>query len=214
MKTKYSEERFMSILWDLYRKTTSGEKITKYSDFCKEHKVTNALFPILLKHKVLKGEKLKRDFARGKTPVAYTWHSIAPNIHMAKKLMEEIKKNNKEANIRYQKRMLEKRESELNTNSENYNDSKISWNESEHYEKASDDVNINPVYEMKQATIDTEDFNKYDIKIPVSETPFISNPVTLSTDAPKNENMRLSGNHKPKNQKSISIAWGLISIKW
>lgn len=200
-KIKYSEERFMVILWDLYRKTTNGETIIQYGEFCRNHQITNAMFPILVKHKVLHSEKL-RGPGKGKKSNVYTWATIPPNIHMAKKLMDEIKKNSKEANEKYRERKLNEKQL-------------LELPQVPDYEVIDmQPTTMNPVYEIKQGTVDAEDFKKYDIKIPMSETPFIANPVTISTDPPKNENLSLSGMHKPKSQKSISIVWGLISIKW
>ena len=97
MKTTYSQERFMSILWDIYSKTNSDKSILKYGEFCKEHKITNSLFPILVKHGVLKYSKEIKE-GKGKKCNVYTWNSIPPNIHMADKLLEEIKKYAKAAN--------------------------------------------------------------------------------------------------------------------
>lgn len=193
-KLKYSEERFMSILWDLYRNTTNGEVIVQYGEFCKHHQITNALFPILVRHKVLKTEKIKRQ-GKGKVSSEYSWASIPPNIHMAKKLMEEIKKSSKEANEKYRERKRqEKQASELE--------------QSQKYDVVDMiPTPINPVYEIKEAIADAEDLKKYDIKIPMHETPFISNPVTLSTDPPATKKIETK-------QRSISIVWGLISIKW
>lgn len=193
-KIKYSEERFMSILWDLYRNTTNGETIMQYGEFCRQHQVTNAMFPILVRHKVLHAEKISR-VGRGKLSNVYTWASIQPNIHMAKKLMEEIKKNSKEANIKHKERKLQEKLLEQQSQ--------------QPYEvvELKEKTGVNPVYEMKQATVDAEELNKYDIKIPMHETTFISNPVTLSTDPPAIKKVEAT-------QKSISVLWGLISIKW
>lgn len=209
MKTTYSQERLMSILWNLYLRTIDGKSILKYGEFCKEHKVTNALFPILVKHGVLKYSKEVKE-TKGKRCNVYTWNSIQPNIHMADKLVLEIQKNNKIANQKLKEKKLEQQRLEfekLTSEPELKEDSNFKT--------------IVPVYEITQTTTDTADFfgagpdlTKESYVVNVPKENFISNPVTISTDPPKNENMRLSGNHKPKNQKSISIMWGLISIKW
>ena len=193
-KMQYSEERFMSILWDLYRNTTNAETIINYGEFCKQHSITNALFPILVHHKVLKAEKIN-SARKGKKSSMYTWVTIQPNIHMAKRLMDEIKKRAKDANEKHRERKLQEKQI-------------LELPQVPEYEIIDiEPTTINPVYEIKQGIVDAEDLKKYDIKIPVSETPFISNPVTLSTDAPSYKK------NQPK-QRSISIAWGLISIKW
>lgn len=190
-KVKYSEERFMAILWDLYRKTTMGETIIQYGEFCRHHQVTNAMFPILVRHKVLQGEKLKSQ-GKGKRSSSYTWASIPPNIHMAKKLMDEIKKSSKEANEKYkEKKLLEKQILEL-----------PQVPEYELVEMAKPQT-MNPVYEIKENQNVVPEHLIYDVKIPVQQ----ANTVTLSTDAPLVKNAA-------GKQKSVSILWGLISIKW
>jgi len=192
-KLKYSEERFMAILWDLYRKTTNGETIIQYGDFCRHHQVTNAMFPILVRHKVLQGEKLK-DQGKGRRSSSYTWASIPPNIHMAKKLMDEIKKCSKEANDNYKERkLMEKQLSEINELPEN------------NIVDMAQPQTINPIYEMQQTPNVPLRQQIYDVSIPVQQTN--ANMVTLSTDAPRVQN-------QGSKQKSVSILWGLISIKW
>lgn len=191
-KIKYSEERFMAILWDLYRKTTMGETIIQYGEFCRHHQVTNAMFPILVRHKVLQGEKLQGQ-GKGKKSSSYTWASIPPNIHMAKKLMDEIKKSSKEANEKYkEKKLMEKQLLELPQVPE--------------YEVIEmTPTTMNPVYEIPKTPNVATTQQIYDVSIPVQ--PANTNTVTSSTDAPivKNEGGK---------QKSVSILWGLISIKW
>jgi hypothetical protein len=192
-KLKYSEERFMAILWDLYRKTTNGETIIQYGDFCRHHQVTNAMFPILVRHKVLQGEKLK-DQGKGRRSSSYTWASIPPNIHMAKKLMDEIKKCSKEANDNYKERkLMEKQLLEINELPEN------------NIVDMAQPQTINPIYEMQQTPNVPLRQQIYDVSIPVQQTN--ANMVTLSTDAPRVQN-------QGSKQKSVSILWGLISIKW
>ena len=192
-KLKYSEERFMAILWDLYRKTTNGETIIQYGDFCRHHQVTNAMFPILVRHKVLHGEKLK-DQGKGRRSSSYTWASIPPNIHMAKKLMDEIKKCSKEANDNYKERkLMEKQLLEIHELPEN------------NIVDMAQPQTINPIYEMQQTPNVPLQQQIYDVSIPVQQTN--ANMVTLSTDAPRVQN-------QGSKQKSVSILWGLISIKW
>jgi hypothetical protein len=192
-KLKYSEERFMAILWDLYRKTTNGETIIQYGDFCRHHQVTNAMFPILVRHKVLHGEKLK-DQGKGRRSSSYTWASIPPNIHMAKKLMDEIKKCSKEANDNYKERkLMEKQLLEIEQLPEN------------NIVDMAQPQTINPIYEMQQTPNVPSQQQIYDVSIPVQQTN--ANMVTLSTDAPRVKN-------EASKQKSVSILWGLISIKW
>lgn len=206
-REKYSEERFMSILWDLYRNTSKGASIIRYCNFCREHKITNNLFPILIENKILKKEKVKLNI-RGKHTFSFTWESIPPNIHMAKKLMEELVKKQRQDNIKRKEKIAHHQHVEL-----------PELPVCEIIDKNS--LKSIPVYEITQSTADTADFfgagpdltkENYVVNVPISKTA-ISNNVTLSSDTPKNENLRLSG-HKAKTQKSISIAWGLISIKW
>lgn len=190
-KTKYSEERFMSILWDLYRKTSNGETIMQYGEFCKEHQVTNAMFPILVRHKVLHAQKISR-FGRGKLSNLYTWASISPNIHMAKRLMDEIKKSAKDANDKHREKKMQEKQLQEQGNQK--------------YEVI--DIMpapVNPVYEMKQTPNVDSTKQIYDVSVPFDRE--VQNTVTLSSDAP----------HVPKTsstQKSVCILWGLISIKW
>lgn len=190
-KIKYSEERFMSILWDLYRNTTNGETIIQYGEFCRQHQVTNAMFPILVKHKVLHKEKISR-FGRGKLSNVYTWSSIQPNIHMANKLMEEIKKTSKEANQKHRERKLQEKLLEQQSQ--------------QPYEvvELQENTMIQPVYEIKETPNVDVTQTIYDVSVPVEQP---NNVVTLSTDATSTKKI------EPK-QKSVSILWGLISIKW
>lgn len=206
-KEKYSEERFLHILWDLYHNTSNGLTITRYCNFCRQHQITNNLFPVLLENKILKKEKVKLNI-RGKHTFSFTWESIPPNMYMAKKLMEELMKKSKKDNANRKEKLAHQKLIEL---PELPVCEIIEMNTSK----------INPVYEITQSTTDTDDFfgtstalNKenYVVNVPISNNA-ISNNVTLTSDTPKNENLRLSG-HKAKTQKSISIAWGLISIKW
>lgn len=206
-KERYSEERFMSILWDLYRNTSKGLTITRYCNFCREHNITNNLFLVLVENKILKKEKVRLN-VRGKLTHSFSWVSIPPNMHMAKKLMEELMKKSKKDNAKRKERLANQQLIEL---PELPVCEIIEMNTSK----------INPVYEITQSTTDTDDnigtgpaLNKenYVVNVPISNNA-ISNNVTLTSDIPKSENLRLSG-HKAKTQKSISIAWGLISIKW
>jgi hypothetical protein len=61
MKSVYSQERLMSVLWDLYSKTINDKFILKYGIYCKEQEITNSLFPILVKHGVLKYSKEMKE---------------------------------------------------------------------------------------------------------------------------------------------------------
>jgi len=97
---RYSEEKFMTILWDIYTKTNNGLTMLGYKEFCKSHHITTIVFPTLVKHKVLERTKVK-GLTRGKSTYSYKWNTIQPNIYMAKKLMDEIIKINKEGNEKY-----------------------------------------------------------------------------------------------------------------
>ena len=222
-KERYSEERFMSILWDLYRNTSKGSTITRYCNFCREHNITNNLFLVLVENKILKKEKVRLN-VRGKLTHSFSWVSIPPNMHMAKKLMEELMKKSKKDNANRKEKLAHQKLIEL-----------PELPVCEIIEM--DTSKINPVYEITQSTNYNDSFigtgpaltkknvendfigtgpalNKenYVVNVPISNNA-ISNNVTLTSDIPKSENLRLSG-HKAKTQKSISIAWGLISIKW
>ena len=189
-KMKYTEERFMAILWDLYRKTTNGETITQYGEFCRHHSVTNAIFPILVRHKVLKAEKINSE-RKGKKSNMYMWESIKPNIHMAKRLMDEIIKCAKEANEKHRERKLQEKQL-------------LELPQVPEYEIIDiPPATMNPVYEIKQTPNVVPEHLIYDVQIPIQQ----ANTVTLSTDAPL---VKKTGG----NQKSVSILWGLISIKW
>jgi hypothetical protein len=65
MKTTYSEERMMYILKDLHRRTINTQLLMKYGDYCKEHRITNALFPILVKHGILRSSKQRNENRKG-----------------------------------------------------------------------------------------------------------------------------------------------------
>jgi hypothetical protein len=108
-RPRYTEERLMSILWALYERTSHDNKIIRYGNFCKERNITNAIFPILESHKVLHVTSIPSSSGRGKMQKVFVWNTIQPNIHMARKLMDEIQKRAKEANARYkEKKELEK----------------------------------------------------------------------------------------------------------
>ena len=108
--------------------------------------------------------------------------------------MDEIKKCSKEANDNYKERkLMEKQLLEINELPEN------------NIEDMAQPQTINPIYEMQQTPNVAGTQQIYDVSIPVQAGN--ANTVTLSTDAPRIQN----GGSK---QKSVSILWGLISIKW
>lgn len=206
-RKKYSEERFMAILWDLYQNTTNGKKIIRYCNFCKEHNITNNLFPVLIANKILVKEKVKLN-VRGKHTYAFTWASIQPNIHMAKKLMEELMKKTQNDNAKRKERLAHQQLTEL-----------PEMPVCDIIEKNSS--SIVPVYEITQKTTDTADFfgagpdlTKESYVVNVPKENYISDNVSASSNTSKEEKLRLSANLKANQQKSISIAWGFISIKW
>jgi hypothetical protein len=200
-RPRYTEERFMSILWTLYERTSNGNKIIKYGDFCKEMNITNAIFPLLETHKVLVATSIPNFVGRGKMQKVYTWNTIQPNIHMAKKLMDEIKKRMKEANAKHKEKieMLKKQEELEMMQNQEIQQPEVNWEVTDIYPNAT------------AAHSKSEDYLKY-TTTPM-QNPFqpIQNPfqtVTLSSDQPS-EVIK-----KDKSKKKFSIAWGLISIEW
>lgn len=200
-RPRYTEERFMSILWTLYERTSNGNKIIKYGDFCKEMNITNAIFPLLETHKVLFATSIPNVSGRGKMQKVYVWNTIHPNIHMARKLMEEIKKRMKEANAKHKEKieMLKKQEELEFMQGEPNPQSEVHWKiidmqpQELHHEHAKDSVVLKP-----------EDYLK-------NSSATIQNPfqtVTISSD------QALPQVKKEKNKKKFSIAWGLISMEW
>jgi hypothetical protein len=219
MKNTYSKERFMSILWDLYYKTSNGNKMIGYKEFCLNHKVTNAIFPTLVKHKVLQVQKVEegKTSTKGKKCNSYTWVSIHPNVYMAEKLMESIIKFNKEANEKHKEKLQLKKQENAN-----------------HFEFCETEINETGIH-IKNNNVDvTYDFVKevdsekeqilsssYKVFNHLTQTyidpndPFyagISNPVTLNTSPVVSEKENVPV--QQQSTRKISICWGLIYIQW
>jgi len=200
-RPRYTEERFMSILWTLYERTSNGNKIIKYGDFCREMNITNAIIPLLELHKVLVSTSIPSSTGRGKMQKVHVWNTIQPNIHMARKLMEEIKKRHKIANAKHKEKveMLKKQEKLGFAKEQQIQQPEVNWEVTDMYANAS------------SAHSKPEDYLNY-TAAPM-QNPFqpIQNPfqtATLSSDQP------LPVVKKEKNKKKFSIAWGLISIEW
>jgi hypothetical protein len=196
---RYTEERFMTILWDIYSKTANGSKMLGYKEFCKSHNVTTIVFPILVKHKVLEREKVP-GLGRGKSYFSYTWNTIQPNIYMAKKLMDEIIKINKEGNAKHQLKLKQQKLAEKG---------------------------IVEAIEIKEEQLKVEDlqeevsngthkvYNHFTQTFVDQSDPFnsrISNPVTLSSSPVISEKEKVI--LKKQSTRKISICWGLIYIQW
>jgi len=193
-KPRYTEERFMSILWTLYERTSNGNSIVKYGHFCKEMNITNAIFPILETHKVLLSKQVSNFAGRGKMQNAYTWNTIQPNVHMARKLMDEIKKRNKIANAKHLEKVeMLKRQEELEM---------LKTQEIEEQQK------VNYTYVEPEAANENDHggFNyNYDV-FDSSNTTSTNNITTLKD----NSTLKVQN----KNVKKVSILWGLILIQW
>lgn len=193
-RPRYTEERFMSILWTLYERTSNGNKIIKYGDFCREMNITNAIIPLLETHKVLVSTSIPSVSGRGKMQKVHVWNSIQPNIHMARKLMEEIKKRHKIANAKHKEKveMLKKQEELGFVQDEQKVQPEVNWQVI--------DMQPSPTsFHVKQ-----EDLFKHNTA--TIQSPFQT--VTLSSDQPS------PVVKKSKTKKKFSIAWGLISIEW
>lgn len=193
-RPRYTEERFMSILWTLYERTSNDNKIIKYGSFCKEMNITNAIFPLLEMHKVLVSTSIPSSSGRGKMQKVYVWNTIQPNIHMARKLMEEIKKRHKIANIKHKEKieMLKKQEELELMQGEPNPQSEVHWQV----------IDMQP--SPNSVIVNQEDLLKHNHA--TIQNPFQT--VTISSDQP------LPQVKKEKNKKKFSIAWGLISIEW
>jgi hypothetical protein len=195
-KPRYTEERFMPILWTLYQRTSNGNEIIRYGDFCKEFNISNAIFPILEKNKVLISTPIPSVTGRGRMQKVYVWNTFQPNIHMAKKLMEELKKRNQASTAQQrEKREMLKQQQELELMQGEPNpQSEVNW-----------EVIDIPETTIALPRIETEaEFN-------ATTTQSIQNPfqtVTISSDQP------VQPIKKETNKKKFSIAWGLISIEW
>lgn len=189
-RPRYTEERFMSILWTLYERTSNGNKIIKYGHFCKEMNITNAMFPLLETHKVLVSTSIPSNTGRGKMQKVYVWNTIQPNIHMARKLMDEIKKRHKIANAKHKEKLeMLKKQEELDV---------MQNNEVQQHE-------------VNWVVIDNETDNKSSYDYPNLKNPNTSatSEVTLTSSSSTDQSINTT---KPK--KKFSIAWGLISIEW
>lgn len=200
---RYSEERFMTILWDIYSKTANGSKMLGYKDFCKSHNVTTIVFPILVRHKVLERAKVQA-ISRGKSCYSYTWNTIQPNIYMAKKLMDEIIKINKEGNEKHQLKIKQQKLELLQKQQGTF----------ETVEIQEEQVKVEDLKEENSS-------NSYKVFNHLTQTfidpsdPFyagISNPVTLSTSPVVSEKEKVI--LKKQSTRKISICWGLIYIQW
>lgn len=195
-KPRYTEERFMPILWTLYQRTSNGNEIIRYGDFCKEFNISNAIFPILEKNKVLMSTPIPSVTGRGRMQKVYVWNTFQPNIHMAKKLMEELKKRSQASTEQQrEKREMLKRQQELELlQGEPNQQSEVQW-----------EVIDMPETTIVNPRIETEaEFNATTTQ--TIQSPFQT--VTLSSDQP------LPHVKKETNKKKFSIAWGLISIEW
>jgi hypothetical protein len=196
---RYTEERFMTILWDIYSKTNNGSKMLGYKEFCKSHNVTTIIFPILVKHKVLERTKVLGS-GRGKSYFAYTWNTIQPNIYMAKKLMDEIIKINKEGNEKYRLKIQQQKLAEKGI--------------VETVEITEEQVKVEDLKEENSSS-SYKVFNHLTQTFIDPNDPFyagISNPVTLSSSPviSEKEDVRV----KQQSTRKISICWGLIYIQW
>jgi len=188
---KYSEERFMTILWDIYTKTNNGLKMNGYKEFCKSHNVTTVVFPVLVKHKVLERTKVP-GLGRGKSTYSYTWNTIQPNIYMAQKLMEEIIKINKEGNERHRLK-IQQQKLEIQQQHAIFEHAEISEEQWKVVEMPSSEVNcIQIESDAKEQKSDAQEEVEVEVKQEViKEVQPISKP-----------------------QRVISIFFGLILIKW
>jgi hypothetical protein len=194
MKTVYSQERLMSVLWDLYSKTINDKFILKYGIYCKEQEITNAMFPILVKHGILKYSKEMKE-GKGKKCNVYTWNSIPPNIHMANKLSEEIQRYAKIANQKSREKKLEQQRLEL----------ELLTGEP----KLREDSNFKtfkPNYEFKEEQ-ETQEDHKFVMFNHLNPTEF--DEFTTSTITPK-----VIKEEVKNKTKKISIFWGAILIQW
>jgi len=199
-KPRYTEERFMPILWTLYQRTSNGNEIIRYGDFCKEFNISNAIFPILEKNKVLMSTPIPSVTGRGRMQKVYVWNTFQPNIHMAKKLMEELKKRTQASTEQQrEKREMLKRQQEL----ELLQDEQLQQEQLQQEQKWEVIDMPNPT--IAPPLIETEaEFNSTTTQ--TIQSPFQT--VTLSSDQP------LPQVKKETNKKKFSIAWGLISIEW
>lgn len=184
---KYSEERFMTILWDIYTKTNNDSKMHGYKEFCKSHNVTVIVFPVLARHKVLERVKVP-CLGRSKSHYSYTWNTIQPNIYMAKKLMDEIIKINKEGNEKHQLKIRQQK-LELQQQQEIFETVKISEEEWKVVEMPLSEVNF---MQVESEVLDAKEQKQEEVKVQVQHE-------VKSVE---------------KKQRVISIAFGLILIKW
>jgi len=197
---RYTEERFMTILWDIYSKTNNGSKMLGYKEFCKSHNVTTILFPILVRHKVLERAKVQA-VSRGKSYYSYTWNTIQPNIYMAKKLMDEIIKINKEGNAKHQLKLKQQKLAEKGI--------------VETVETIEEQLKVEDLQEEETKISTHKVFNHLTQTFIDPNDPFyagISNPVTLSSSPVISEKEDVPV--KQQSMRKISICWGLIYIQW
>jgi hypothetical protein len=200
---RYTEERFMTILWDIYSKTANGSKMLGYKDFCKSHNVTTIVFPILVRHKVLERAKVKA-VSRGKSYYSYIWNTIQPNIYMAKKLMDEIIKINKEGNEKHQLKIKQQKLELLQKQQGTFETVEIQEEQVkvENLKEETSSSSYKVFNHLTQTFIDPND-------------PFyagISNQVTLSSSPVISEKEDVPV--KQQSIRKISICWGLIYIQW
>jgi len=194
MKSVYSQERLMSVLWDLYSKTINDKFILKYGIYCKEQEITNSLFPILVKHGVLKYSKEMKE-GKGKKCNVYTWNSIPPNIHMANKLSEEIQRYAKIANQKSRDKKLEQQRLELELLT-----GEPTLREDSNFKT------FKPNYEFKEEQ-ETQEDHKFVMFNHLNPTEF--DEFTTSTTTPK-----IIKEEVKNKTKKISIFWGAILIQW
>jgi hypothetical protein len=152
------------------------------------------MFPILVKHGVLKFSKEKKE-GQGKKCNVYTWNSIPPNIHMANKLSEEIQRYAKIANQKSRDKKLEQQRLELELLT-----GEPTLREDSNFKT------FKPNYEFKEEQ-ETQEDHKFVMFNHLNPTEF--DEFTTSTTTPK-----VIKEEVKNKTKKISIFWGAILIQW
>lgn len=159
MKEEFTERewKYLRMLHRLYETLEKTDKIS-ISQFCKENKMTSIVSTVIYNGGLIKSEGNRRN-------QIVKWNTHRPNIHMARKLIEEVQKYQGRAYEKVKKRAdraveLSERKPEV-ASIEAASIDAVKW---------VDNVNTNEVIEKtvkSSGIVDAKDYYKEDFRIPV-----------------------------------------------
>lgn len=194
-KSKYDSLRILEVLQDLHSKTSSGKSLKNYSSFCVEHRITKHLFTVLIKNGIL----INLKEVRKKGPSEYVWNTITPNVHMSNKLISAIYNYHVKLNSNFKNK---KNQAPILSSSENSKENLFcapivhDANNSKLYQISSEIENksVSYITSKKDSSQNTT----------ASSMPYYQSQTSLPVNS----------TFLNKNQRKISVFWGLILIQW